>query len=58
MDYKYLTAREAGSYAVAGKVHYVVEISGDPRILIFDGLTPFRVSIVCRSVPGKIDLIS
>ena len=29
-----------------GKVHGVVEIAGDPRILILDGLTPFGVE--CR----------
>ena len=45
MDYKYVTARKADNYLLAGKVHDVVGISGDPRILILDGLTPFEVSV-------------
>lgn len=43
-----------------GKVHDVIGISGDPRILISDGLTPCIVelsSVVRRWVPGNFVLV-
>ena len=48
MDYKYVTARKAGDYLLARNVHDMVGITGDPRILILDGLTPCGVSVECR----------
>ena len=44
----YVTPRKAVDYLLAGKVHDVVGITGIPRILILDGLTPFGASVECR----------
>ena len=44
----YVTPRKAVDYLLAGKVHDVVGITGNPRILILDGLTPFGASVECR----------
>ena len=41
-----------------GKVYDGVGITEDPSILIFDGLKPFEVSVVCRLVPGNFVLVS
>ena len=41
-----------------GRVHDVVGIVGDPRILILDGSIPSGVSVVCRLVPGNLVLVS
>ena len=39
----YVTPRKAVDYLLAGKVHDVVGITGNPKMLILDGLTPFGV---------------
>ena len=57
--YKYVTARKADKYLLAGKSTWRGwDNCGDPRILILDGLTPFGVSVVCRLVPGDVGLLS
>ena len=43
----HVTARQAGNYLLARKVHNVVGITGDPRMLILKSSTPFRVSVCC-----------
>ena len=56
-DYKYVTARKAANYLLAGKIHDMVGITGDPRILLLDGLRPFEISVVCQFVPGHFVLV-
>ena len=36
----------------------MVGITGDPRMFLLDGLTPFGVSAVCGLVPGNFGLLS
>ena len=58
MDFRHVTARKSGNTHWPRKVHDVVGITGDLRILIMDGLTPFGDGGGVSSVECRVSLLS
>ena len=58
LDYEYVTACKAVRSYWPGKVHDVVGITDDPKMLIFYCLNPVGVSVLCRLVPESFGLLS